>query len=250
MTRLRIADQRPIDDPATWLACGGAVVALDALRNEGLLVFGAAYATTDLMAFAVRHGTGYLRVAISADVADRLGLPPMHNSFRQSGQGGFTVSVNARYGVGTGISAHDRACTARLIADANAQPDDFTRPGHLLPVVAGPRDGDGEAKVARQALALVEAAGLTAASVYSEIVSVQDPTTIMAADEAEVFARSVGVPAVWISNTAPQHAQARNGRNRMNKHHVGEDPAQAIGGSPSSSHMQSSHIAAVVPILS
>ncbi|PBC50015.1 hypothetical protein CJ179_12065 [Rhodococcus sp. ACS1] len=250
MTRLRVAGQRAIADPATWLACGGAVVVLDALRNEGLMVFGAAYATTDLMAFAVRHGTGYLRVGISADVADRLGLPPMHNSFRQAVQGGFTVSVDARYGVGTGISAHDRARTARLIADPSAQADDFTRPGHLLPVVAGPRDGDGEAMVARQALALVEAAGLTAAAVYSEIVSVQDPTTIMAADEAEVFARSVGVPAIRIANTAPQHAEARNGRNRMNDRHVSEDPAQVIGRSPSSSHTQSSQLAAVVPILS
>ncbi|MDI9949253.1 3,4-dihydroxy-2-butanone-4-phosphate synthase [Rhodococcus sp. IEGM 248] len=249
MTRLRVAGQRPIDDPATWLACGGAVVALDSRRNEGLMVFGAAYATTDLMAFAVRHGTGYLRVAISPDVADRLNLPPMHNSFRQSGQGGFTVSVDARYAVGTGISAHDRACTARLIADPNAQPDDFTRPGHLLPVVAGPRDGDGESAVACQALALVDAAGLTAAAVYSELVSVQDPTTIMAADEAGAFARSVGIPAIWMPNTDPQHSRSRNGRNTMNDRHVGENPAPVFPRTPSGGQ-QPAHLAAVVPILS
>jgi len=214
------------------------------------MVFGAAYATTDLMAFAVRHGTGYLRVAISPDVADRLGLPPMHNSFRQSGQGGFTVSVDARYGVGSGISAHDRACTARLIADPNAQPDDFTRPGHLLPVVAGPQDRDGESAVARQALALVDAAGLTsAAAVYSELVSVRDPTTIMAADEAGAFARSARIPAIWMPNTDPQHSRSRNGRNTMNDRHVGENPAPVSPRNPSGSQ-QPAHLAAVVPILS
>ena len=165
MTRLRPADQHPggsssLADPRWGL------IAVDTFGDEALIVFAAARATTEVMAFAVRHGTGYLRVAILPDRADQLGLPPMLSSFGQSS--GFAASVDAKHGVGTGISAHDRAHTARLIATPGAGPDDFTRPGHLLPVVVGPRASDRESTLARQALALVEATGLPAAAVYSE----------------------------------------------------------------------------------
>jgi 3,4-dihydroxy 2-butanone 4-phosphate synthase/GTP cyclohydrolase II len=200
MNRLQPADKHPNGDLATWLAGGGAVIAVDTFGDEALIVFAAALATTELMAFAVRHGTGYLRVAILPDRADQLGLPPMHCTFRQSS--GFTASVDARHGVGTGISAHDRAHTARLIATPSARPGDFTRPGHLLPVVVGPRDGDRESTLGRQALTLIQSTGLPAAAVYSEIVSVKDPTAIMAAGEAEWFARSVGVPSTRMPNAA------------------------------------------------
>ena len=104
------------------LAAGRPVVVLDAAdrENEGDLVMAAQHATPQWMAFFVRHGSGYVCVPMEAARADHLGLPLMVSHNEESMSTAFTITVDAREGVGTGISAADRARTVGLLADPQA----------------------------------------------------------------------------------------------------------------------------------
>src|SRR6201990_3069062 len=125
------------------IAAGKAVVVIDDedRENEGDLIFAAEKATPELVAFMVRYTSGYLCVPLSGDVCARLGLLPMYAVNQDKHQTAYTVTVDAKKGVGTGISAMDRATTMRLLADPDAVADDFTRPGHVVPLRA--QDGGG-----------------------------------------------------------------------------------------------------------
>jgi 3,4-dihydroxy 2-butanone 4-phosphate synthase / GTP cyclohydrolase II len=120
------------------IRAGKAVVVIDDedRENEGDLVFAAELATPELVAFAVRWTSGYLCVALTEPVADRLGLPPMVRDNQDSRGTAYAVTVDAREQVSTGISAGDRARTISLLADPRATPTDFSRPGHVVPVRA------------------------------------------------------------------------------------------------------------------
>lgn len=110
----------------------GRVAVLTDDVGAGHAVFAAYEATAGMVAFAVRHGSGLLSVAMSRRDADRLLIPPMAGT---AGGPGFMVSVDARDGVSTGISARDRARTVRTLGDPTAEPADLIRPGHVLPIV-------------------------------------------------------------------------------------------------------------------
>ncbi len=102
------------------IAAGRAVVLVDDTgpTAEGELVIAAQNATTELVAFMIRHGSGFLCVPLPAADCERLGLPPMQTVWERGRAPAFTVTVDARSGIGTGISAADRATTIRLLADA------------------------------------------------------------------------------------------------------------------------------------
>ena len=104
-------------------------------ENEGDIVCPAEYITPEKMNFIIRAG-GLVCVAISKDIAKRLNLTPMVNENTALHETAFTVSVDAKEGTTTGISAHDRTITVRKIVDPNSKPDDFARPGHVFPLVA------------------------------------------------------------------------------------------------------------------
>jgi 3,4-dihydroxy 2-butanone 4-phosphate synthase/GTP cyclohydrolase II len=120
------------------IAAGRAVVVVDDAdrENEGDLIFAAEKATSDLVAFMVRYTSGYICVPLTESDCDRLDLPPMYHTNQDRRGTAYTVSVDAREGTSTGISAHDRALTMRLLADPASTRDDFTRPGHLVPLRA------------------------------------------------------------------------------------------------------------------
>ena len=127
-------------------------------------------ASPELVAFTMTHCRGLLCVPLEEDVLDRLQLGQMapHNTERM--QTAFTVSVDAREGVTTGISAADRARTIQLLADADTSPYDLVRPGHVFPLRAKAggvlrRPGHTEA-----AVDLARLAGLQPAGVICEIV--------------------------------------------------------------------------------
>ncbi len=105
-------------------------------ENEGDLVLAAEFATTERLAFIIRHTGGIVCLSMPDDRADRLELPPMveHNTSHR--ETAFTVSIEAAEGVTTGISAADRAHTIRLAARDGASACDFTRPGHIFPLRA------------------------------------------------------------------------------------------------------------------
>src|SRR5690606_38860892 len=108
-------------------------------ENEGDLIFAAEKATPELVAFMVRHTSGYICVPLTDADADRLDLPPMYRVNQDRRGTAYTVTVDAREGISTGISAADRAHTIRLLADPDTVDADLSRPGHVVPLRA--KDG-------------------------------------------------------------------------------------------------------------
>ncbi len=125
-----------VEEAIADIAAGKAVVVVDDedRENEGDIIFAASKATPELMAFTIRHSSGVICVPMPADMLDRLEIPLMtpHNKDRL--RTAYTISVDARDGVTTGISAADRAHTARVLADSASEPWDVTRPGHVFPL--------------------------------------------------------------------------------------------------------------------
>lgn len=172
------------------IAAGKAVVVVDDedRENEGDLIFAADAATPELMAFMIRYSSGYVCVALPGAECDRLNLPPMSARNTDRHNTAYTVTVDAARGVSTGISAADRAHTVRTLASADSVPDDFTRPGHVVPLRA--RDGGVLARPGHTeaAVDLARVAGHAHAGVLCEIVSEEDPTTMARTAELRRFA--------------------------------------------------------------
>ena len=139
-------------------------------ENEGDVILAAATATTEWMAWTIRHTSGYICVPMSEARADRLGLPLMVADNQDPRHTAYTVTVDAAQGVSTGISAADRAHTIRLLAQEDSTPSDFNRPGHVVPLRARHggvlvRGGHTEA-----AVDLCRLAGLAPVGAISELV--------------------------------------------------------------------------------
>ena len=134
-------------------------------ENEGDLIVAAAHATADNVNFMARYARGLICAPVSGEIARRLRLDPLttHSTDRKSTA--FLVTVDAREGTTTGISAEERALTARLLSDLDSRPEDFLRPGHLFPLEAREggvlvRAGHTEATVDLVRLAGLPASGL------------------------------------------------------------------------------------------
>ncbi|EKA62562.1 bifunctional 3,4-dihydroxy-2-butanone 4-phosphate synthase/GTP cyclohydrolase II protein [Janibacter hoylei PVAS-1] len=125
----------PIESAIEAIADGRPVLVVDDAdrENEGDIIFAADAATDELMGLTVRLGSGVICVAMTGGDLDRLALPPM-TAINEDAKGtAYSVSVDAREGVTTGISAADRARTARLLADPATGREDLARPGHVFP---------------------------------------------------------------------------------------------------------------------
>src|SRR6201998_1430361 len=172
------------------IAAGKAVLVIDDedRENEGDLIFAAEMATPELVAFMVRYTSGYLCVPLAGAICDRLGLLPMYAVNQDKHGTAYTVTVDARKGVGTGISAYDRAATMRLLADPNSIAEDFSRPGHVVPLRA--KDGGVLRRPGHTAAAVDPAptGGLHPAGAIGEIVSQKDEGSMAQTDELRVFA--------------------------------------------------------------
>ena len=168
----------PLPDALAALAAGRPVLVLDDSdrEDEGDIILPAALASPAWTAWMVRHTSGFLCAPLPAARADELDLPPMVRHNADPRGTAYAVSVDARRGVGTGISAGDRARTARVLADPAAQPGDLLRPGHVLPLRARhggvlTRPGHTEA-----AVDLCRLAGLPPVALIAEIVTDEGPT--------------------------------------------------------------------------
>jgi 3,4-dihydroxy 2-butanone 4-phosphate synthase/GTP cyclohydrolase II len=184
------------------IAAGKAVVVVDdeERENEGDLIFAAEMATPELVAFMVRYTSGYICVPLLESDCDRLDLPPMYHTNQDHRGTAYTVAVDAREGVTTGISATDRARTMRLLAAAGSTREDFNRPGHVVPLRAKDggvlrRPGHTEA-----AVDLARLAGLRPAGVLCELVSQKDEGDMARREELEVFAADHGLTMISISD--------------------------------------------------
>jgi 3,4-dihydroxy 2-butanone 4-phosphate synthase/GTP cyclohydrolase II len=182
------------------IAAGRPVVVVDDpdRENEGDLVFAAEKATPDLLAFMVRHTSGYVCAPITEDDADRLDLPPMWAVNQDRRGTAYAVTVDARDGVSTGISAADRAYTIRLLADPATRPTDLARPGHVVPLRAKPGGVLRRAGHTEAAVDLAVLAGLRPAGVLCELVN--DDGTMMRLPDLADFAAAHGLTLITIAD--------------------------------------------------
>ncbi len=182
------------------IAAGRAVIVVDDedRENEGDIIFAASKATPELMAWTIRHSSGVICVPMPGDLLDRLDLPLMRPDNQDKLRTAYAVSVDARDGVTTGISAADRALTARLLADPATRPQQLTRPGHVFPL----RYREGGVLVRRghteAAVDLARMAGLPPVGVLVEVVN--DDGTMKRAGELRAFADEHGLAMISIAD--------------------------------------------------
>jgi len=166
-------------------------------ENEGDLIIAAQHITQSQMAFLVRHSSGYVCVPLSTTRADELNLPLMMAQNDDRHGTAYTITVDAREGTTTGISAHDRALTANLLANPKTVPKDLMKPGHILPLRAVPgllkqRRGHTEAGVH-----LCQLSGLEPAAVICELVRDEDGL-MMRLDDCIKFGKEKGIKIITI----------------------------------------------------
>jgi len=182
------------------IAAGKVVVVVDDedRENEGDLILAASKATAEAMTFFVRHTSGVVCVPMEGPELDRLKLPPMTSVNEDRKNTAYAVSVDARDGISTGISAADRARTVRVLVDSATEPHELTRPGHVFPLRAVEggvlrRVGHTEA-----AVDLARMAGLTPAGVLAEVVN--DDGSMARLPELRRFADKHGLALVSIAD--------------------------------------------------
>ncbi|MGH3273670.1 MAG: bifunctional 3,4-dihydroxy-2-butanone-4-phosphate synthase/GTP cyclohydrolase II [Streptosporangiaceae bacterium] len=197
-----------VDRAVQDIRAGRAVVVVDdaARENEGDIIFAASKATPELLAFTIRHARGLICVPMLGKDLDRLQLPPMTTDNQDHMGTAFTVSVDARHGISTGISAADRARTIRTLADSATDPGEIVRPGHLFPLryTEGGvlrRPGHTEA-----AVDLARLAGLTPAGVVAEIVN--EDGTMARLPQLRAFADEHGLALITIAQLIEHRRRA------------------------------------------
>ncbi|WP_461165245.1 3,4-dihydroxy-2-butanone-4-phosphate synthase [Arthrobacter sp. R4-81] len=189
-----------IEEAVRAIAAGRPVIVVDNedRENEGDIIFAAEFATPALMGWTVRYSSGVICVPLDGARADALALPPMVEVNEDSKGTAYTVSCDAAAGVTTGISASDRALTARVLADPASQPASLTRPGHVFPLRAvegGVRERPGHTEAAVE---LCRLAGLSPVGVIAELV--YDNGEMMRLDGLRVFAAEHGCPLISIED--------------------------------------------------
>ena len=181
------------------IAAGRPVVVVDDANreNEGDIVFAASKASTELMAFTIKYARGLICVPMLGEDLDRLQLPPMTSDNQEHMGTAFTISVDARDGITTGISAADRARTVRVLVDSATEPFEIVRPGHIFPLRYAPGGVLRRAGHTEAAVDLARLAGLAPAGVVAEIFN--DDGTMARLPELRAFADEHGLALITIA---------------------------------------------------
>jgi 3,4-dihydroxy 2-butanone 4-phosphate synthase / GTP cyclohydrolase II len=177
-------------------------------ENEGDLVVAAQYITAETVNFMATRGRGLICLSLDNAIADTLELPPMVNDNQARFQTAFTVSIEAKEGVTTGISAADRATTILAAVKDGAKPGDLARPGHIFPLRAKEggvlvRTGQTEGSVD-----LAKLSGLKPAAVICEIMN--DDGTMARMPQLEVFSEKYDIPIVTIEDLIAYRLQTES----------------------------------------
>lgn len=178
-----------VDRAVADIAAGRPVVVVDDAdrENEGDLIVAAGAVSTEWLAFMVRYTSGVVCVALPGAVLDRLKLPPMVEPNEDPKCTAFSVSVDLREGVSTGISAADRGRTIRALVDPRASAEQFSRPGHVFPLRAQEGGVLERAGHTEAAIDLTRLAGLAPGGAISEIVN--EDGSMMRLPDLMAFAR-------------------------------------------------------------
>ncbi len=166
-------------------------------ENEGDIVAAAELVTPEIITFMATQGRGLICLPLASERVKELQLPPMVSENTEHWETAFTVSMDAK-GVSTGISAADRALTARLAADAKVGPDSFVRPGHIFPLEAQPGGVLKRAGHTEAAVDLARMAGMSPAAVICEIM--KDDGTMARTPDLLAFAEHHGLKVVTIAD--------------------------------------------------
>ena len=199
------------------IAAGEMVVVVDDddRENEGDLIMAASKATPEQVAFMIRHTSGILCTPILEEQAKQLHLDPMVARNDAPMSTAFTVSIDYKHGLTTGISAEERAATVQALANSNAGADDFVRPGHIFPLVARPggvlvRSGHTEAGIDLSILA-----GLPPVSLLAEIVN--DDGTVQRLPQLIEFAKAHELKIISIADLIAYRQQREQLVERTNE---------------------------------
>jgi 3,4-dihydroxy 2-butanone 4-phosphate synthase / GTP cyclohydrolase II len=189
-----------IENAIEAIARGEMVIVVDSVdrENEGDLIIAAEKMTPEAMAFMIRHTSGVICMPVEGHRLDELRIPLMVAENTESQRTAFTVSVDARHGTTTGISAADRCATVHAILDEHTRPEDLARPGHIFPLRYREggvltRAGHTEASVD-----LARMARLRPAGVLAEVVN--DDGTMARLPELEAFAAAHGLIIISIAD--------------------------------------------------
>ncbi|RVU30395.1 3,4-dihydroxy-2-butanone-4-phosphate synthase [Neptunomonas marina] len=182
------------------LKAGGGVIVLDDedRENEADLIFSAQHLTESQMAMMIRDGSGIVCLCLSGAAADHLALPPMVEHNTSQNQTGFTVSIEAREGVTTGVSAADRVTTIRAATAIGARAEDLARPGHIFPLRAHDEGVLGRRGHTEATIDLVRLAGLSPAGVLCELMNPDG--TMARLSDAQTFANKHALPILTIAD--------------------------------------------------
>jgi 3,4-dihydroxy 2-butanone 4-phosphate synthase / GTP cyclohydrolase II len=219
-----------IDDAIRAIANGEMIVVVDDddRENEGDLIVAASKVTAQQVAFMVRHTSGILCAPLTAERARLLQLDPMVRDNNAPLQTAFTISVDYREGLTTGIAADERANTARALANGNVRAQDFVRPGHVFPLISKEggvlmRSGHTEA-----ATDLAQLAGLPAVGLLGELVN--DDGTVKRFPQLVAFAREHGLKMISIADLIAYRRQREKLVMRVSEFEVPTEigPARAI----------------------
>lgn len=167
-------------------------------ENEGDIIYSVEHLTNEQMALMIRECSGIVCLCLTDAQADKLELPPMVANNNSANQTAFTVSIEAKVGVTTGVSAADRVTTIKTAANPHAKPEDLARPGHVFPLRARPggvmtRRGHTEGTID-----LMQMAGLQPAGVLCEVTNPDG--TMAKAPEIVAFGRLHNMPVLTIDD--------------------------------------------------
>ncbi len=174
-------------------------------ENEGDLVMAAEFATPEAVNFMAKYGRGLICLTLTEEKADQLQLSPMVKDNSSPFGTAFTVSIEARHGVTTGISAHDRAKTIRTATADDAKPEDLVRPGHIFPLRA--RKGGVLVRIGQTegSVDLARLAGLKPAGVICEIMN--EDGTMSRMPDLDKFSETHGLKIITIADLVEYRMQ-------------------------------------------
>ncbi|KAI5119957.1 hypothetical protein M0805_002146 [Coniferiporia weirii] len=206
-----------VQDALAAFGRGEFLVVMDdeARENEGDLIIAAAHCTTEKMAWMIKHTSGYICIALPGARLEELEIPMMVPDNQDRNKTAYTVTVDYRHGTTTGISAHDRALTARSLVSPGARAADFSRPGHMVPLRAREggvlvRTGHTEAGVELCALT-----GQAPGGVLCELVNDDAAGSMARRDDCRAFADRWGLKMVGVEMLA-EWRRARGGDGESN----------------------------------
>ncbi len=189
-----------VENALTALQEGRGVLLLDDedRENEGDIIYSVEHLTNEQMALMIRECSGIVCLCLTDSQADKLELPPMVVNNNSANQTAFTVSIEAKVGVTTGVSAADRVTTIKTATNPHAKPDDLARPGHVFPLRARPggvitRRGHTDGTVD-----LMQMAGLQPAGVLCEVTNPDG--TMAKTPELVAFAHLHNMPILTIED--------------------------------------------------